>query len=86
MGDKNMRKMKTTVNLHIETFNESTKKMRALGIDSFSQYVDYVLREHADPLAIVAAKQKHYQRMLMHYTDIRNKIEEELQIIKREAA
>ena len=73
-----MTKVKKTVSLNIETYNESLKKMRMLRINDFSKYVDFILRENADPIGLAAAMQRHHQRKLVHYTELRNTIEEQI--------
>lgn len=66
-----MSKMKTTVNLSYATYNKADKVRKLLGIDNFSNFIEFVLKKHcSDPEEIIKLKMKEHQQKLMYYKDI----------------
>lgn len=73
-----MSKVRKTITININTYNETIKKMRATGFYNFSKYVDFVLTQQIDELYLITAQMKHHQRRFMHFAELRENLEEQL--------
>jgi len=70
-----MAKIKTTVNLEHTTLEQAEKVRKLLGIKTFSQFNEFVLRKHCwNPTELIKDQIRNYQRELLHLQNILNSV------------
>lgn len=69
-------KIRKTITLDIEVYNESKKKMKTMRIEDFSKYVNHVLRSQSDLEILAGAKAKELFSMAMYYKEVADRVQE----------